>query len=339
MLKQVARALQLAPAVPLHKVLQVRGPDVAHMRELEQRHAALVHLERLLPELVLLQEGGVVEDDLRRGDAQLQHAVVHGLRRLQRAQALLQVGVEGPELEGAVQPRLHRQRALLLHRHAARPVRGLRGGAPHEVQRAPVVLVAQLHLGPLAPHLRQVIHVLVLDTDSLLKDDARVGHVAVALVELGKRAPQAVRLAQRLVNVHRLDRLCVREDLLGGVALKQLDALVPLRHVVRVLAQHHAGQQLGAARHEVLEPRQPQVNVVAVVLEQKVAPVTLLLLSRLVFVVAQRLHLGGEQRLLKLGERVKDEREVVHGDDAGHALLVHVARLLKHATPDVVVGQ
>lgn len=37
------------------------------------------HLEALLEILVLLQEHGVVDDDLRRGDAQVQDAVVHGL--------------------------------------------------------------------------------------------------------------------------------------------------------------------------------------------------------------------------------------------------------------------
>ena len=49
-----------------------------------------------------LQEGRVVEDDLRRGDAQVQDAVVHGARALQRAQALLQVAVEGPQPRTAV---------------------------------------------------------------------------------------------------------------------------------------------------------------------------------------------------------------------------------------------
>lgn len=32
-------------------------------------------------------------------------------------------------------------------------------------------------------------------------------------------------------------------DLLGGVALEEVDALVPLCHVVRVLPQHHRAQQ------------------------------------------------------------------------------------------------
>lgn len=48
---------------------------------------------------------------------------------------------------------------------------------------------------------------------------------------------------------------CVAEDLLGGVGLENLGALVPLVHVVRVLPQHHAAQQLWSALHQMLKPR------------------------------------------------------------------------------------
>jgi len=44
-----------APAPPLHKLLEVRTPDVPHVWVLEQRDTPLVHLEALLPELVLLE--------------------------------------------------------------------------------------------------------------------------------------------------------------------------------------------------------------------------------------------------------------------------------------------
>ena len=54
-----------------------------------------------------LKEQGVVEDDLGRGDAQLQDAVVDGPRALQGAQRLLQVAIEAPQLEAAVQAALH----------------------------------------------------------------------------------------------------------------------------------------------------------------------------------------------------------------------------------------
>ena len=68
-----------------------------------------------------LQEEGVVEDDLRRGDAQLQDAVVDSSRALQAAQGLLQVAVEAPQLGAAVQPPLHRPLPLLgfLHHGSA----------------------------------------------------------------------------------------------------------------------------------------------------------------------------------------------------------------------------
>jgi hypothetical protein len=47
----------------------------------------------------------------------------------------------------------------------------------------------------------------------LFKDDARIANVAVALVKLGKRDPQRVGLAERLVVVHGLHGLRVRQDL------------------------------------------------------------------------------------------------------------------------------
>mmetsp|Transcript_8812 Transcript_8812/g.18856 ORF Transcript_8812/g.18856 Transcript_8812/m.18856 type:complete len:284 (-) Transcript_8812:727-1578(-) len=251
-LKQVTRSLQLGALVALHKLLEVGLPDVAHMGVLEHGHAALIHLERVLPVLVLLQVQCEVEDDLRGGYAQLHDALVHGPSTLQGAQALLQVRKQRPQLQVPVEPLLHRQRALLLHRHALGPLR-LRCRPPHQLQGFLEVLVAQLHLHPLAPHLGQVVHVLVSHLARLVKDYARVGQVAVALIELGKCAPQRVRLANRLLNVHRLDGLGVREDLLGGLPLKQLDALVPLGHIVRVLPQHHTAQQLRAPRHQPLQ--------------------------------------------------------------------------------------
>lgn len=48
---------------------------------------------------------------------------------------------------------------------------------------------------------------------------------------------------------------------------------------------------------------------------------------------------AGRRRRARLRERVVDEGEVAHGDDRGQPLLVHVARPLKHAAPDEVVGQ
>ena len=42
--------------VPVHKLLEVGAPDVTHVGVLKQRHPALINLEALLPELVLLQQ-------------------------------------------------------------------------------------------------------------------------------------------------------------------------------------------------------------------------------------------------------------------------------------------
>lgn len=63
-------------------------------------------------ERVHLQEEGVVEDDLGRGDAEVKDAVVDGARGFQRSQRLLQITVHRPQLQTAVQPPLHRALAL-----------------------------------------------------------------------------------------------------------------------------------------------------------------------------------------------------------------------------------
>ena len=59
----------------------------------------LVSLEGLLKVVCLLEEEAVVDDDLRGGDLQLQDAVVHRLRRLERTEAFLEVSVQGPHLK------------------------------------------------------------------------------------------------------------------------------------------------------------------------------------------------------------------------------------------------
>lgn len=77
-------------------------------------------------------------------------------------------------------------------------------------ERSGVVLVAELHLRPLAPNGRQIIHVLVDNLRALLKDDARIRDVSVPLVELGERAPERVQLADRLQGVREVGRSVLR---------------------------------------------------------------------------------------------------------------------------------
>ena len=60
-----------------------------------------------------------------------------------------------------------------------------------------------------------------------------------------------------LFSVHSLDCLSVGQDLLRRLPAKELHALVPLVHVVRVLPQHHAAEQLRAPLREPLEAFQP----------------------------------------------------------------------------------
>ena len=66
-----------------------------------------------------------------------------------------------------------------------------------------------------------------------------------------------MRLAHRLLRVNRLDRFGVGVDLAAGLALQQLNALVPVKDVVGVLSQLHAVGQQWTPRYEVLQTGQP----------------------------------------------------------------------------------
>ena len=68
------------------------------LRYLEERHAALKDAEGLLKELVLLHQRRIVENDLRRRDLELEDLFVDGFGRLERADALLEIDKERPEL-------------------------------------------------------------------------------------------------------------------------------------------------------------------------------------------------------------------------------------------------
>ena len=107
LLEQVPRPLQLGAPVPCQELREVGVPDVKDIGPLEHGDPLLVGLEGLLEVVVLLEEEPVVDDDLGRGDAEVQHPVIHRLRRLERPEALLEVGVQGPHLEALVEPHLH----------------------------------------------------------------------------------------------------------------------------------------------------------------------------------------------------------------------------------------
>lgn len=116
--------------IALNEFGEVDVPDLESDGEGEELDASLVDLEGLLEILVLLQEGRVVDDDLRSshasarrrdatgegttdlsiGDAELEDAVVDVLGRLHRADRLLEIDVEGPELDRLEQSLLDRKR-------------------------------------------------------------------------------------------------------------------------------------------------------------------------------------------------------------------------------------
>mmetsp|Transcript_60825 Transcript_60825/g.167050 ORF Transcript_60825/g.167050 Transcript_60825/m.167050 type:complete len:598 (+) Transcript_60825:425-2218(+) len=263
LLEEVARALELGAAVPRDELVEVAVPEGLDVRPVEGGDALLEDGEALLEVLVLLQERRVVEHDLRRGDPELEHAVVRGFGRLDRSQGLLEIEVEGPDLDalvhalGARHPLHHGvalARAARLH-HPPPPHREawLSRGPLHNRQRRLVRLrgtvgvallgghlgLPQLHLTPRAEDRREVVDGLVLHGTRLLQDLTAAVNVAVGLIELSKAQPERVGLAGRMLRVDGLDGLGEGLDHVARVVrvLVQLDALVPLGHVVRVLAQ------------------------------------------------------------------------------------------------------
>jgi hypothetical protein len=114
LLKKISRSLQLLPSlhmvstaprkytsthVSLDKLGQVDVPDLESDWEMEQLDTPLVDLETLLKVLVLLEESSIVDDDLSICDLELHDLVVDCLGRLDGADRLLEVAVEGPDLE------------------------------------------------------------------------------------------------------------------------------------------------------------------------------------------------------------------------------------------------
>lgn len=72
------------------------------------------------------------------------------------------------------------------------------GGLPHETQCSLEVLVPEFHFSPLTPHCCQVIHVLQLHLSGLVKDHSSIGNIPMTLIELSKRHPKGVWLANSL---------------------------------------------------------------------------------------------------------------------------------------------
>mmetsp|Transcript_9908 Transcript_9908/g.25487 ORF Transcript_9908/g.25487 Transcript_9908/m.25487 type:complete len:687 (-) Transcript_9908:185-2245(-) len=328
LLEQVTCALELGASEAGNKLVEVEEPDLKDVWVLEDAHAALVRLESLLKVLVLLEEGGVIEDDLRRDDAQLDDGVVSRLGAVEPAEALLEVGVEGPQPRVLVQPRLHgaARHGLLGSLGRGRDLRPL---LEHR-HRLSILFVPQLHLGPAHPDGGEVVNRLVRHRTRLAQDGARVAQVGVILlIEARKLEPERVRLARRLLRVDRLHGRRVRVNHLGGAPREELRALEPLVDVVRVLAQEHRREKLGPPLHEPLQPCEPHVEVELLVRREGAVPLR----------AAVLLNFGGDHRLLELRVRVEDHREVSHGHHRRDGLLVDVARLLKLRLPDEKVGE
>ena len=57
------------------------------------------------------------------------------------------------------------------------------------------------------------------------------------------------------IHINSGHSLSVRENLLVRLPIEELDALVPLMHIVGILPQHHTAQQNGPPLHQMLHPR------------------------------------------------------------------------------------
>ena len=121
-------------------------------------HRGTPHLEALLPVLVLLEEVGIVDDDLSVGNLELKDAVVHRLGRLDGPDRFLEVDVEGPELERLEQALLDRQ-GLCEQKSWYKLLRAQEGRAKTERQRSiSTHLVVERNVLPLVRDSRCALH-------------------------------------------------------------------------------------------------------------------------------------------------------------------------------------
>ena len=119
--------------------------------------------------------------DLRVRDAKFNDAVVHGLARLERSKAFLEVRVQEPQLQRLVHPLLHSELGILVVR--AHPTSaGYCGGLLHQAKRALVVLMSDFHLTVLHPHGNETLDVLKGFLDGAVKDCACLVHGPRVLV-------------------------------------------------------------------------------------------------------------------------------------------------------------
>lgn len=80
-----------------------------------------------------------------------------------------------------------------------------RSGSPLEqLKTFFVIIVAQLHLHPFAPHRGQIINFDKSGMGCFLEDDSRILQLFIDLIEFGKVNPQGVQLPHCLLGVDRL---------------------------------------------------------------------------------------------------------------------------------------
>eukprot|EP00041_Stephanoeca_diplocostata_P033845 m.1129060 g.1129060 ORF g.1129060 m.1129060 type:complete len:669 (+) comp24415_c0_seq8:3651-5657(+) len=320
--KELAGAFDLGPTVALDKLDEIDIPDLKHDGPFEQRDATFVGRKRLFKVPVFLQEGAKVENDLGIGNAEFQNAVVDCTARLKRAQTLLQIGIQRPQLERLVYTILDGQTTVVepsAHTKALRHSSRLL----HQEQCPLVVLVSNLHFRVVRPHGDQIFDFLKGHLHCAVEDGTGVGNTATVLIHPSKRGPQRMWLAHRLLGVDRLHGFVVALDHFDGGRLEQRNALVPLVDVVRVLSQHDAAEQERTAFHQHLIARHPHLRIHLRFLVKFIC----------------RLQCHFQRAFFELRICIEHLTEIAYCHHRADSLLVHIPCLFKVALSDVVVCQ
>ena len=117
-----------------------------------------------------------------------------------------------------------------------------------------MMIMTQFHLNPFTPDAPQLINLQVRNMRSFLKYNPGIIDLLVRLVELSKVDPKGEELAYGLLGVNSLHRLGVGVDDLPGFPLQQGHTLLPLYHVVRVLAEQDGVQEERSSVHQIFKP-------------------------------------------------------------------------------------
>lgn len=223
--EQVAQSFEFGATITTHELGEVSDPELGHVRELEERNAALVGLEGLFKVIVFLEPVRVVDRHLRRDQPQVDDLLVHGLGRHEGAEILFEVRVQGPQSRRLVHALGDRcvTRYGSIFRHNSR--------ALNQFTCAVVVVATQFKFDVVSPHRCELFDLLVVDVERLFKYLARIVVLFVLFPEPRKAHPQRVQLAGGALRVDSGAAARVFFELALRIIVEQFDAFVPLLRV------------------------------------------------------------------------------------------------------------